>query len=464
MKIITRLSLLALILFLNFNTVQSQQDHISKEYKEQVIRNLSQLMNDFYVFPDVAKLTEEHLNKQFKNGHFDQFKNDKSFAKALTKSVQYINKDKHMRIWQNPYYEAPKNSPERKIEERIDRINQSRRGNYGFKTVKILEGNVGYLDLRGFAGLGNGKEFADAAMKIMSRSDAIIVDLQKNGGGSPNMVQYLCSFFFNKKLHLNSLYWRQGNETREFWTLDEVGGDKMPDVPLFIITSNRTFSGAEEFSYNMQTQKRATLIGQITGGGANPGGTRRINDNLSVFIPTGKAINPITQTNWEGIGVIPEIKTSEEESFNKAYELAKESAQAFRNKKKKTFSKLLISLNNKLENYQVDTSYEDLLAALTLCHDNKLLHEGDINGLGYEYLLEHKKPDTAEAIFKANTQLFPNSANVFDSYAESFMLKGDFNSSLKYYQKAVEIAKANKDTDLDLFKNNLAKLKEKLRL
>ena len=113
------------------------------------------------------------------------------------------------------------------------------------------------------------------------------------------------SYFFDQKLLLNSLYWREGDRTQEFWTLADVGGMKMPDVPLFVMTSNRTFSGAEEFSYNMQTQKRATLVGQTTGGGANPGGTMRINDNLSVFIPTGKAINPITKTNWEGVGVVP---------------------------------------------------------------------------------------------------------------------------------------------------------------
>ena len=104
----------------------------------------------------------------------------------------------------------------------------------------------------------------------------------------------------------------------------------MHDIPLFIITSERTFSAAEEFSYNMQTQNRATLVGQTTGGGANPGGSRRINDNLSVFIPTGKAINPITKTNWEGVGVIPEEETSVEDAYDKALDLAQEAAEAYR--------------------------------------------------------------------------------------------------------------------------------------
>ena len=241
----------------------------------------------------------------------------------------------------------------------------------------IIEGNVGYLDLRGFAGIENGKVVADTYMKLMARTDAVIVDLSKNGGGSPIMVQYLCSYFFDQKIHLNSLYWREGNETREFWTLDEVDGIKMPDVPLFIITSNRTFSGAEEFSYNMQTQKRATLVGQTTGGGANPGGTMSINENLSVFIPTGKAINPITKTNWEGIGVIPEVETTPEESFEKAHELAKQAAEAYRTKSKERYSKMYLDLNSKLNQYTDGESDEAILKDLTSYRDSKLMGEGD---------------------------------------------------------------------------------------
>ena len=455
--------LLIAVLFFNFNVSTAQDKPITELYKEQAINRLSELMNDFYVFPEVAKLTEEHLMVQLKEGHFEQFGNDVTFAEALTESVQAINKDKHMRIRTNRPDVAPANSPDRMIEVRVDQINRTRRSNAGFSSVKIMEGNVGYLDLRGFAGLENGKAVADAYMKLMSRTDAIIIDLSKNGGGSPNMVQYLCSFFFDQKIHLNSLYWRERNETREFWTLDEVGGIKMPDVPLFIITSSRTFSGAEEFSYNMQTQKRAILIGQTSGGGANPGGTMRINDNLNVFIPTGRAINPITKTNWEGVGVIPEVETTIEETLDKAHELAKKGAEAYRTKTKERYSKLLLNLNSKFDNYTAGKSEEAILRGLTECHDIKLLGEGDINRLGYEYLMEHKKPKIAESIFRANTILNPNSANVFDSFAESLMVNGNLESSLKNYQRAVKIAIENEDRDIDLYKKNLENVKSKIK-
>lgn len=462
MKFRYKLILLLAVLFFTNSFLTAQDNTFTKKYKEQAIIKLSQLMNDFYVFPEVAKKTENHLMNQLKSGHFDQFENDEDFAAALTESVQSINKDKHMRIRKNRPYEAPDNSPERMIEERLDGLDRRRRFNSGFNTVKIMEGNVGYLDYRGFAGFPGGKSVVDAYMELLSKSDAVIIDLSKNGGGDPAMVQYICSYFFDKKVHLNSLYFREGDRTIDFWTLDEVGGTKMPDIPLYVITSGRTFSGAEEFSYNMQTQKRATLVGQTSGGGANPGGTRGINENLSVFIPTGKAINPITKTNWEGVGVVPEIETTVEGALDKTHELAKEAAEAFRNKRKEKFTSIYLDFTSQLDNYVEGKSEESILKGLTKCRDENVLAEWDINALGYEYLMQHEKPKIAQAIFKANTLLHPESANVFDSYAESLMMAGKIESSIENYKKAIEIATKNEDEDVEFYKKNLEKAKSEL--
>ena len=463
MKSTSKLPLLFIALLFNLNLFFAQEKSLTKDYKEKVVQTLSQLINDHYVFPEVAKSTEDHLMAQLNKGYFDKFETDETFAAALTESVQEINHDKHMRIRSNKQYEAPVLSPERMIEEQLDWMDRSRRENAGFVTVKVLEGNVGYLDLRGFAGMEVGKPIADAYMKLMSKTDAIIIDLTKNGGGSPAMVQYLCSYFFNQKLHLNSLYWREGNRTDEFWTLDNVDGIKMPDVPLVVMTSNRTFSGAEEFSYNMQTQKRATLVGQTTGGGANPGGGFNINENLTVFIPTGKAINPITKTNWEGVGVIPEIITDVDSTFNKAYELAQKAADDYRNKRNETFRQMLLDLNAKLQNYDPGKSQEIILNSIKNCKEANLFDEMDINNLGYQYLMEYQKPKIAECILKTNTILYPNSANVFDSYAESLMINGDLEASIKNYQKAVDISTSNDDGNVEFYKKNLENVKQKLK-
>ena len=450
--------------FLKSKIVAAQQAALSTDYKSEVINKLSNLLNDTYIYEDVAKKTGEHLKQQLKDGHFDQFEDNEAFANALTESVQSINKDKHMRIRAKKAFVAPPNTIERKSEERMGQINRYRSFNHGFAELKILEGNVAYLDLRGFAGMERAKEIADAYMKLLSQADAVIIDLSQNGGGSPNMVQYLCSYFFDEVLHLNSLYYRVGDRTEEYWTLDEVGGKKMGDIPLFVITGEKTFSGAEEFSYNMQTQKRATLIGQTTGGGANPGGTVGINNDLSVFIPTGRAINPITKTSWEGTGVVPEVKTNIEDSFDKAYSLAKQSAEEYRSNKKDNYESLYREMQEVLDAFVLGQSEHALKDKISQFVDARLFGEWDINALGYDYLLQKEKPETALCVFEINTQLFPESPNVFDSYGEALMNTGDLESSIKNYQMAVDLATKNEDRDLDFYKNNLQIVKQKLEL
>ncbi|PHN05944.1 S41 family peptidase [Flavilitoribacter nigricans] len=445
-------------------TAGAQDAKIDAKFKATTIERLNSLMQDNYVFPDVAEATAAHLNKKLKAGDFDELNTVQSFAEALTESVQAINKDKHMRIRPNPPREAPVNTPERLIEEHLDVIESSRRNLAGFKAAERLDGNIGYLDLRGFAGVGIGAPTADHYMRLLSNTDAIIIDLRKNGGGSPAMVQYLCSYFFDEKVHLNSLYWRQSDETEEFWTLDEVGGEKMPDVPLFVLTSSRTFSGAEEFSYNMQTRKRATLVGETTGGGANPGGGFPINEQLVVFIPTGRAINPVTGTNWEGVGVVPEVKTSAEEALDKAIELATEAAETYRQERHQRNKKLLTELHSSINQMADKGSDEKVIAAFKHCKETGLLAEDDINQMGYYFLHNLGRQKEAVTIFKANTVLYPNSANVYDSYAEGLLLTGQKKEAVKNYQKAVEVGTKNQSPNLDLFKENLARAKEQLTI
>jgi C-terminal processing protease CtpA/Prc len=143
----------------------------------------------------------------------------------------------------------------------------------------------------------------------------------------------LCSYLFDTKTHLNSLYRRQGDRTTEFWTLDEVDGKKRPNVPVFVLTSERTFSGGEGFAYNLQALKRATVVGEITGGGAHPGSDFDITSQLHIFVPTGKAINPVTKTNWEGVGVKPDVEVEAERALEKATALAKRAARKYRKSK-----------------------------------------------------------------------------------------------------------------------------------
>ena len=433
---------------------------IDHDFQKEAIETLSQLILENYVYEDVAQKTVAHLQSESTIQSFQDQKDLKSFAEALTKAVQSINKDKHMRIRPARPRKAPENTPERMIEDHLHRLEQSREDMAGFKSVQRFDGNVGYLEIFGFAGVQIGAPAADRYMYLLSTADAIIIDLRKNGGGDPSMVQYLCSYFFEDKVHLNSLYWREGDHTEEFWTLEQVGGKKLPEVPLFVLTSSRTFSGAEEFAYNMQTRERATLIGETTGGGANPGGIYRINSQLSVFIPTGAAINPITKTNWEGVGVVPEVKTTKDEALDKALVLAKKAAKEYRLKNKETNKALLYKLHQKLSALDKNSITEPAIKQLQICHDAGILREWQINSLGYEYLQNFDNAIAAEAVFKGNTLLYPESPNVHDSYGEALAANGKMKEAIASYEKAVNVAKEKNDPNVNAYQENLNKVKQ----
>ncbi len=331
---IPRFNLLSVLLTtVIFSSVaQSKGIELNKEQRKEVVEGISKIIIENYIFPKIAQKNANFIQEQFKSGEYNEIIDAGKFAEQLTIDLQKINHDKHMEV---RVKKPQKSQPEQKQSSNpyLEYLKQEQKENYGFKKIEILEGNIGYIDFRYFSGFDSAKETVDGILKVIKNTDAVIFDLRKNDGGSPEMVQYICSYFFGEKIHLNSLYWRKGDKTQEFWTLDELPSDRMPDVPLFVLTSKYTFSGAEEFAYNFKTRKRATIIGESTGGGANPGGPIAINELFSINVPTGRAINPVTLTNWEGTGVTPDVKTIASNAFNKALLLAKSSAEEYRKQK-----------------------------------------------------------------------------------------------------------------------------------
>jgi C-terminal processing protease CtpA/Prc len=289
-----------------------------------VIENLFKELNDSYVFPETAKKMEADLRDRVKRNEYDQITTARAFADKLTTDLQAVSHDKHLRVrFSAQPIPVRKERDEPTEEEKAAFSLFNRTVNFGFEKVERMQGNIGYIDLRGFNDPKEGTDTVAAAMTLVSNTDALIFDLRQNGGGDPEMVALICSYLFgDKAVHLNDLYWRKGDHTDEFWTKPIVAGKKYLDKDVYILTSNRTFSGAEEFSNNLKTLKRATIIGETTGGGANPGGMVRLGEHFGAFVPTGRAINPITKTNWEGTGVEPDLKVPKEQALKTAYLMA----------------------------------------------------------------------------------------------------------------------------------------------
>jgi hypothetical protein len=301
--------------------------------KQAIVDEIASLLNKNYIFAETAKKMEERVRGRLKNGDYDTYPGAEEFARAVSQDLLAVSKDRHLGFAFNP--EAAANirrlnsrSEDEARKAREFQLQAARRDNFGFQKVEHLRGNIGYIDFRAFQSPDQAGATAVAAMNFLAYCDAIIVDLRQNGGGDPAQIQLISSYFFSDPAHLNDLYYREGDRMENYWTLPFVPGPRMADADLYILTSNRTFSGAEEFTYNMKNLKRGTVIGETTGGGAHPTRTMIVQTDYLLRVPFARAINPVSKTNWEGAGVTPDIAVPAAEAFDKAYALAVEKLAA----------------------------------------------------------------------------------------------------------------------------------------
>jgi C-terminal processing protease CtpA/Prc len=305
---------------------------IDADTRRQVVEGVARALADYYVFPDKGQMMSSAILGALEGRDYDRLTTPETLCEQITADLQTVSGDGHVRV---RYNEEPRPvtppTEEFSPEELAEWSDIARRANFGFYRVERLAGNVGYLDLRNFWGAtfeGAG-ETAAGAMALLYHTEALIIDLRQNGGGSPSMVALLTSYLVGPEpVHLNSFYDRSGDKTTQSWTLPFVPGKRMPDKPVYVLTSKRTFSGAEEFAYNLKNLKRGTIIGETTGGGAHPGGDISVTPHFRVFVPTGRPINPISGTNWEGTGVEPDIAVAKEQALEVAHRLALETVLA----------------------------------------------------------------------------------------------------------------------------------------
>ncbi len=299
---------------------------VDETTRKAVIAELGAKLSEFYVFPDKAKQIVERLNAREQSGAYRTANNLTAFAALLTEDLRQPTGDKHLGVRYRatpipPETEANRHGPTPEQEREFANFLKSR--NYDIRKVETLPGNIGYIDLRSFPQASAAKPAISALMNLVADTDALIVDLRNNGGGDPYTVAFMSSYLFDKRTHLNDMYWREGGRTEAFWTEENVPGKKFGGTKkIYVLTSKKTFSGAEEFSYNLQQLRRGLIVGETTGGGAHPGGAHRVHQHMAAFIPAGRAINPISKTNWEGIGVVPDVKVDAEDALRTAERLA----------------------------------------------------------------------------------------------------------------------------------------------
>jgi C-terminal processing protease CtpA/Prc len=290
-----------------------------------IVQTLSKILLDSYVFPDIAEEICTRLADHLDNGNYHQISDGVTLASALTIHLQEVNQDEHLRVrWVPEPLSDDGGSMLQNKERLVDFREKAKLDNYGIHKVERLPGNIGLIDIRYFyrPSWGSG-DTAVSAMCMLGNMNALIFDLRQCRGGNPGMVALISTYLFDgEPIHLNSLFWREEDFTQQYWTLPYVPGKRFGELPVFVLISKATFSAGEEFSYNLKSLQRATLVGETTGGGAHPGSPFRLHPHFEVFIPLGRAINPITKENWEGWGVTPDIPVESNLALGVAYKLA----------------------------------------------------------------------------------------------------------------------------------------------
>jgi hypothetical protein len=277
--------------------------------RQQLIDSLIKEVNNGYVFPDLAKKVDASLRAQHKRGVYDSITSAQKLSEVLTDHLQATTSDRHLRVtYSEQVIPESKPSTGPSPEEAARRLAMMRSNNFGVKKIEHLPFNIGYLDLDGFMAAKDAADTIAGAMTVLAHTDALIIDLRNNGGGDSATVTLLASYLFDKRTQLNDFYYREGNRIEQRWTSDVVPGLRYGQKKdVYVLTSKDSFSAAEDFTYALKNLKRVTVVGETTGGGANPGTDKRLLPNFSVFMPLGRSISPITKTNWEGVGVTPDV-------------------------------------------------------------------------------------------------------------------------------------------------------------
>ena len=301
---------------------------VNADERQRVIEELLASLKQYYVYPELAGKMADAVLTHAKSGEYNRVTDGQTLADLLTQELKEVSHDAHLRM----VYSSVKRPPHRPVTpgpppppppELVARYRKEmEESNCTFEKVQILPNNVGYLKLNSFPDPSVCGATTAAVMAKLNQADAIIFDLRENGGGSPGMVALLATYLFDHPTHLTDFYNRVENSTQESWTLPPVPGNRLVDKPAYVLTSASTFSGAEEFAYDLKMLKRATLVGETTRGGAHLVRSYPLDDHFEIAIPSARPINPISKTDWEGTGVKPDVAVTADTALTTAEKLA----------------------------------------------------------------------------------------------------------------------------------------------
>ena len=303
--------------FLSAEERKSRQVDDAK--RRSLIDGIAKELQAHYVVPDKAKQMIAALRDHLARGDYDKITRGEEFAAAVTKDLRDVSHDLHLGLM---FGRGPRGPQPTLDEQRA----MARAMSYGFGPIERMAGNVAHVVINGFPPIPD-DEAREAVARLMSQvadADALVVDLRNNGGGSPDTVALIASYLFDKTpVHLNDMFSHDTGSVQQSWTVRDLRGTRFGgQKPVYVLTSKRTFSGGEEFAYDLQSLHRAKIVGETTGGGAHPVAPHELDEWFTILVPWGRPINPVTKTNWEGVGVVPDIAVTADSALDEAHRRA----------------------------------------------------------------------------------------------------------------------------------------------
>jgi hypothetical protein len=294
---------------------------LTPERRQRVIDAMLPLVRAHYVASDLAAATVQAVQDHQARGDYGSLGVEDDFAKRLTEDLRAVTHDLHFRV----RYKAPGTTTEVVTPERRAELEVEAR--HGIHSVERLAGGVALLRIDSFLEPPSSQALRNAyasAMGQIADARALVLDLRENYGGDPTTVAFAMSYLFDRTpVHLNDIWSREEDVTWQNWTQRDLPGPRFgARKPTFVLVSKHTFSGGEEAAYDLQTQKRAVVVGETTAGAANPAPRFDLGDGFAVFVPSARAINPVTHTNWEGTGVVPDVAVDPADALKVALSLA----------------------------------------------------------------------------------------------------------------------------------------------
>jgi retinol-binding protein 3 len=302
-----------------FSADERKSRLIDDAKRRSLIDGIAKELQAHYVIPDVANRMITALRDHLAHGDYDKITSGEELAATVTKDLRDVSHDLHLGLM----FGRRRKGPEPSLDDQRAMV---RAMNYGFGPIERMSGNVAHVVIDGFPPIlddDSRKAVADL-MSQVADADALLVDLRDNRGGSPDTVALIASYLFDTTpVHLNDMFSRDTGSVQQSWTVRDLRGTRFGgQKPVYVLTSKRTFSGGEEFAYDLQSLHRATIVGETTAGGAHPVGPHELNEWFTIVVPSGRAINPVTKTDWEGTGVVPDIAVTADQALDEAHRRA----------------------------------------------------------------------------------------------------------------------------------------------